>query len=171
MQVTCAKGRPKLVGKGLYRYVFKMGKIALKVGLSRNSSPKELQKRAVEVDSHQREIRKKLDFLPAYYGTVLAGVKRDEVLYPAVVTFHEYVGPLPTYSIRILRAVFDLIGKAAEQSYVLDIKPSNFGMKKGRVFYLDEYGFGKGPLPPDVLEDINKFVQFARGKIRPRPST
>jgi len=36
---------------------------------------------------------------------------------------------------------------------------------------LDEYGFGKGPLPPDVLEDINKFVQFAFGKIRPRPST
>jgi len=171
MQVTCTRGRPKLVGKGLYRYVFKMGKIALKVELGRNSSPKELQKRAVEVDSHQREIRKKLDFLPAYYGTVLAGVKRDEVLYPAVVTFHEYVGPLPTYSIGILRAVFDLIGKAAEQSYVLDIKPSNFGMKKGRVFYLDEYGLGKGPLPPDVLEDINKFVQFALGKIRPRPST
>ena len=171
MQVTCAKGRPKLVGKGLYRYVFKIGKIALKVELARDRALVELRKRAIEVDSRQREIRKKLDFLPAYYGTVLAEIKRDEVLYPAVVTFHEYVGPLPTYSIRILRAVFDLIGKAAEQSYVLDIKPSNFGMKKGRVFYLDEYGLGKGPLPPDVLEDINKFVQFALGKIRPRPST
>lgn len=171
MQVTCVKGRPKLVGKGLYRYVFKVGKFALKVELGRDKALRELQKRAVEVDSHQREIRKKFDFLPAYYGAALAGVKRDEITYPAVVTFHEYVGPLPTYSIGILRAVFDLIGKAAEQGYVLDIKPSNFGMKKGRVFYLDEYGLGKGPLPPDVLEDINKFVQFAVEKIRPKPPT
>jgi hypothetical protein len=171
MQVTCVKGRPKLVGKGLYRYVFKVGEIALKVELGRDKAIGELQKRAVEVNSHQREIRKKLGFLPAYYGAALAGVKRDEVIYPAVVTFHEYVGPLPTYSIGILRAVFNLIGKAAERGYVLDIKPSNFGMRKGRVFYLDEYGIGKGPLPPDVLEDINKFVQFALGKIRPKPPT
>jgi len=169
MQVTCVKGMPKLVGKGLYRYVFRMGKIALKVELGRGIG--ELRKRAIEVDSHQRKIRKKLDFLPAYYGAVLAGVKRDGVICPAVITFHEYVGPLPAYSIGILRPVFDLIGKAAEQGYVLDIKPSNFGMKKERVLYLDEYGIGKGPLPPDVLEDINKFVQFALGKIRPKPPT
>lgn len=171
MQVTCVRGRPKLVGRGVYRYVFKAGKIALKVELGRGRPLEELQKRAVEVDSHQREIRKKLDFLPEYYGAAVAGIRRDGAVCPAVVTFHEYVGPLPAYSVGALREIFALIGRASKSGYVLDIKPSNFGMKRGRIFYLDEYGLGKGPFPPDVLEDINKFVQFALGKVRFRSST
>jgi hypothetical protein len=171
MQVTCVRGRQKLVGRGMYRYVFRVGKIAVKVELSKGRSLEGLQKRAVEVDSYQREIRKKLDFLPAYYGLVLAGIKRDGAVSPAVVTFHEYVGPLPAYSIGALREIFALVGRASKQGYVLDIKPSNFGMKKGRIFYLDEYGVGKGPLPPDVLEDISKFIQFSLGKMKIMKST
>ena len=165
------RGRPKLVGKGLYRSVFKVGKVALKVELGRDRSITELRKRAVEVDSYHREIRKKLDFLPAYYGAVLTGIKCDGAVCPAVVTFHEYIGPLPAYSIGALREIFALIEKASRQGYVLDIKPSNFGMKGGRVFYLDEYGLGKGPFPPDVLEDIGKFVQFALGRMGFRRSS
>jgi hypothetical protein len=171
MQVTCVRGRQKLVGRGMYRHVFRVGKVAVKVEFSKGRSLKGLQKRAVEVDSYQREIRKKLDFLPAYYGVVLAGVKRDGAVCPAVVTFHEYIGPLPAYSISALREIFALIGRASKEGYVLDIKPSNFGMKKGRIFYLDEYGVGKGPLPPDVLEDISKFVQFSLGKMKIIKST
>lgn len=168
MRVMCVRGRPKRVGKGIYREVFRVRNFVLKVELGKGKDPTKLRKRAVEVDSHQREIRKKLTFLPAYYGTVLAAVERGGRVSPAVVTFHEYVRPLPSYSIRTLRIIFGLIGKASEQGYVLDIKPSNFGMKGKRVFYLDEYGIGKGPIPPDVLEDLSKFVQLALRKIKLR---
>lgn len=162
------KGEPKLVGTGLYRQVFRVENTVLKIWKGEKNL-KDLQKRAVDVDSHQREIRKKVDFLPAYYGTVLAEVERDGAVHPAVVTFHEYVDPLPMYSIGALKAVFDLIGRASGQGYVLDIKLSNFGMKNGHVSYLDEYGVGKGPLPPDVLEDLNKLVQLALSKIKRVP--
>ena len=168
MQVTCVKGRPKLIGKGVYRLVFRVGNIVLKVERSKERDPEKLQKRAIEVDSHQRTIREELTFLPAYYGTVLTGVRRDGDIIPAVVTFHEYVRPLPAPSIETLRDMFSLIGKAGEKGYVLDIKFSNFGKKRGKVFYLDEYGIGKGPIPPDVLEDLNKFVQFVFKRIKLR---
>jgi hypothetical protein len=168
MEVTCVKGRPKLVGKGLYRWVFKVGNLALKVELGKKRSIADLRGRAAEVDSYHREIRKKLDFLPAYYGAVLAGVRSGGSIIPAVVTFHEYIGPLPTYSIGFLREVFVLIERASRRGYVLDIKPSNFGVKRGRVFYLDEYGLGKGPLPPDLLEDLSRFLQLALRRMKLR---
>lgn len=166
MRITCVRRRPKRVGKGIYREVFRSGNIVLKVQSGRGRDIKKLCGRAVEVDSHNRGIRKKLDFLPKYYGTVLAGVERGGRFSPAIVSFHEFVGPLPKYSIGTLKAIFTLIAEAGRQGYVLDIKPSNFGMKGKRVFYLDEYGVGKGPLPPDVLEDINRLTQSALEKIK-----
>jgi len=165
MRVSCVRGRPKLIGKGIYRQVFKVGNLALKIDKSRGKGIKELQRRAVAVDSHQRKIRRELTFLPAYYGTVLAEVREGSVPSRVIITFHEYVGPLPTYSIGALREIFGLIGKASEKGYVLDIKPSNFGRKGRRVLYLDEFGIGKGPLPPDVLEDLSNFVKFALRKL------
>ncbi len=167
-QVPCVRARLKPVGKGVYRTVFKARGLVLKVERGRGKSLKELRKRAAEVDSYQRKIREELTFLPAYYGTIIAGVRQGGSVFPAVVTFQEYVKPLPTYSIRTLRAIFSLIGKASELGYVLDIKPSNFGERRGKIFYLDEYGLGRGPIPPDVLEDLNKFVQFALNKLKPR---
>ncbi|MDI6884520.1 MAG: hypothetical protein QMD00_05310 [Hadesarchaea archaeon] len=166
MQVTCVRGRPKLIGRGVYRTVLKVGNLVLKVERGKGKSIEKLRKRAAEVDSHQRKIRGELTFLPDYYGAVLAGVRRDAVVFPAIITFHEYVKPLPTYSIRTLRAIFSLIEKASERGYVLDIKPSNFGEKREKIFYLDEYGIGKGPIPPDVLEDLSKFAKFALKKIK-----
>ena len=163
MRVSCIRGKPKLVGKGVYRQVFKIRNFVLKIEKGRGKRGEELQRRAAAVNSHQREIRRKLVFLPAYYGTILAEVI-DGTPSPAIITFHEYVKPLPTYSIKTLMATFDLIQSASEKGYVLDIKPSNFGRKGRRILYLDEYGIGKGPLPPDVLEDLSKFVQFALGK-------
>lgn len=162
----CVRGRPKLVGKGVYRTVFKIGGLVLKVERRKEKDLGKLRKRAVEVDSHHRKMRKELPFLPAYYGTVLTALQRNGVIFPAIVTFHEYVRPLPTYSIRTLRTIFDMIGEAGKRGYVLDIRPSNFGEKREKIFYLDEYGIGKGPLPPDVLEDLSKFVQLALKKIK-----
>lgn len=165
MHISCIRGRPKLVGKGLYRRVFKVKNLVLKIQKDRSKGIKELQRRATAIDSHQRKIRRELTFLPAYYGTVLAEVRDGGAPSPVIITFHEYVGPLPIYSIGTLREIFSLIGKASEKGYMLDIKPSNFGRKGKRVLYLDEYGVGKGPLPPDLLEDINKFLKFALGKL------
>jgi len=165
MHISCIRGRPKLIGKGLYRQVFKVRNFALKIEKARGKGIKELQRRAVAIDSHQRKIRRELTFLPAYYGTVLAEVRDGSDPSPMIITFHEYVNPLPIYSIGTLRAIFSLIGKAGEKGYVLDIKPSNFGRKGKRVLYLDEYGIGKGPLPPDLLEDINNFIKFALRKL------
>lgn len=166
MKVTCVRFEQKLVGKGMYRCVLRVGNLALKIELSKNKSIRELQKRAVKVDLHQREIREKLDFFPKYYGTIIAGVEQNEKVKPAIVTFHEYIDPISFYSIEVLRKIFNLIGKASKEGYVLDIKPSNFGIKRGQVFYLDEYGVGKGLFPPDVLEDINKFIQFSLNKLK-----
>jgi hypothetical protein len=165
MRVSCIRGRPKFVGKGVYRQVFKIRNLVLKIEKGGDRGAEELQRKAVAMDSHQRKIRRELTFLPAYYGAVLAEVRDGGAASRVIVTFHEYVRPLPTYSIETLRAIFDLIGKASERGYVLDIKPSNFGRKGRRVIYLDEYGIGKGPLPPDVLEDLSKFVKFALGKL------
>jgi hypothetical protein len=154
-----------LIGKGIYRQVFKVGNLALKIDKSHGKGIEELQRRAAAIDSHQRKIRRELTFLPAYYGTVLAEVRDGGVPSRVIITFHEYVGSLSIYSIGALRAIFGLIGKASEKGYVLDIKPSNFGRKGKRVLYLDEYGVGKGPLPPDVLEDLSNFVKFALRKL------
>jgi hypothetical protein len=171
MHISCIRGKPKLVGKGVYRHVFKVRNLALKIEKCREKEIEELQRRAVAIDSHQRKIRQELTFLPAYYGTVLAEIKNGGVPSRVIITFHEYVRSLPSYSIGTLREIFGLIGKASEKGYVLDIKPSNFGRKGKRVLYLDEYGIGKGPLPPDVLEDLSKFVQFAFRKLTiKRPS-
>lgn len=166
MRVTCVRGRPKLIGKGVYRVVFRVGNLALKVEQDGGKGLAKLRKRAAEVDSHQRKIRRELPFLPAYYGTILAEVRWDGAVFPAIITFHEYVRPLPAYSIRTLRTIFSLIEKASRRGYILDIKPSNFGERRGKIFYLDEYGIGKGPIPPDVLEDLSKFTQFALKKIK-----
>lgn len=162
MQIKCVRGKPRLVGVGLHRQVFKVGNFVLKIEKwKRGKSIDDLRDRAASIDLYQRKIRMELTFLPAFYGAILAEVGEGDATAPAIVTFHEYVKPLPIYSLDTLRAIFNLIKKASEKGYMLDIKPSNFGRKGKRIIYLDEYGVGRGPIPPDVLEDLNNFLKFA----------
>lgn len=166
MRIDCVKGTPKLVGRGVNRKVFRVGKFVLKVEAGhRGKNIEGLRKRAVAADAHQRRIRKELTFLPRYYGTILAGVGDGGAPVPVVITVHEYVEPIRissinSYSIKTLKALFDLIKRASERGYLLDMKPGNFGRRGKKIVYLDECGIGRGPIPPDVQERLSEFGQF-----------
>ena len=58
------------------------------------------------------------------------------------------------FSVSKMRGVIKLIGEAAEKGYVLDVKMPNFGIKGNKIYYLDEFGIGRNPLPPDLTESI-----------------
>ncbi len=163
-KISCVRWQTKLVGRGVYRKVYKMGGFALKVDQTEERDIKKLHARALKTNSMNSEIRKKLDFFPNYYGAALTSVEAGGKTRPAVVSFHEYVRPGPLYSLKSLRAAIDIVGLAAKNGMIVDIKPGNFGEKKGKVYYLDESGVGKGPIPPDVLEDIAEMV----GSVKPR---
>jgi len=166
IEVLCVKGEQRLVGQGLHRCVLQVREMAVKVHFSPEKDVKGLLKKAKEVDSKNRGLREKVDFLPRYYGVAITGITRGKHVEPAVVTFHEYIQPIHLYSVNIIKKIFELITKAGNMGYVLDMKPSNFGMKDKRVLYLDEYGVGKGPIPPDVLEDLAWMVGEFLRKIR-----
>jgi hypothetical protein len=166
VQIACIKRTPKLVGRGVHREVYGVGKFALKVEKTGEQNLKNLHERALKLLSLNLDLRKKLDFLPKFYGVILTAIRRKGKIRPAVVTFHEFIKPGPLYSLGLLRAAVDIIGRAGRKGLILDLKPSNFGIKKGRVYYLDEYGIGKGPIPPDVLEDFAKLLRFVKPKLR-----
>jgi len=166
IEVACLRGKPKLIAKGLYREVFGLGGLVIKVQKDENRSLKKLRVRAVETDIHNRRLGDELDFLPRYYGTVLTVVKVGGVVKPAVVTFHEHVKPLSLYSLQTLKSMLSVMEKAGKKGYILDMKYTNFGKKGKRLYYLDEYGVGKSPIPPDVMEDFNKFFQSVLEKLR-----
>jgi hypothetical protein len=159
VRIACTKRVPELVGKGVYREVYRIGKFVLKVEKRQKRGIKKLQDRALELVALNLDLRKKLDFLPRFYGAVLTSIKYGKESRPAVVTFHEFIEPGPLYSLKSLRAAVDLIGRAGKKGFILDIKPSNFGKKGDRVYYLDEYGIGRGPIPPDVLENLAKWLR------------
>lgn len=154
----CLKGSPELVGSGLHRMVYRFGDFVVKIEKLRLEA-KELHKRAVSVDAYQRQLRGELKFLPKYHGTVITVVKRNGVAAPAIVTFQEYVKPLPLFSLEALTGVFKILGEAYGKGYFPDLKPSNFGRRGREILYLDEYGIGKRPIPPDVLEDLGNFLK------------
>lgn len=166
IEVACLGKKPKLLAKGLYREVYGLGNIVLKVQKEEERSIKKLHARAVEKNLHNRRLRGELDFLPKYYGTVLTAVKVGATVKPAVVTFHEHVKPLSLYSLQTLKAMLLVMERAGENGYILDMKYTNFGKKGKRLYYLDEYGVGKSPIPPDVMEDFNKFFQSVLEKLR-----
>jgi hypothetical protein len=97
---------------------------------------------------------------------VLTAVKVGAAVKPAVVTFHEHVKPLSLYSLQTLKAMLLVMERAGKKGYILDMKYTNFGKKGKRLYYLDEYGVGKSPIPPDVMEDFNKFFQSVLEKLR-----
>ncbi|MEM2874788.1 MAG: hypothetical protein QW567_02025 [Candidatus Hadarchaeales archaeon] len=162
LELSCVKNRAEIVGRGLHRCVLRSGSVAIKIHLPQGKKA-ELLRRAREVDERNRELRKKVDFLPEYYGTVITGMKRGGITVPVIATFHEYVEPIRSVSLGILREVLRLIARAGDMGYLLDMKPSNFGWKDGKVLYLDEYGIGREPIPPDVMEDLVSLVdEFMR---------
>lgn len=166
--LLCIRGPGEVVGRGLHRYVLRSGEVAIKVQLLRGKNASRVIEKALEADRRNRELRKRADFLPGYYGTVVTGIRRGEKAVPVVATFHEYVEPIRSFSLEILRDIFRLIARAGDMGYVLDMKPSNFGLKNGRVIYLDEYGVGRGPIPPDVLDDLVALVEEFVGRTRLR---
>lgn len=157
VELACLRSKPQLVGKGVYRRVYRLGKFALKVG--RPTWGTEIREHANQINVHNQRISSELPFVPNFYGTIITAEKRGERWLPVIVTFHEFVQPLPLNSARNLRAMIRLVGEAADHGYVLDIKPSNFGKKGNRVYYLDERGVGKGPIPPDVFEDLSNILK------------
>ncbi|TDA36533.1 MAG: hypothetical protein DSO02_00265, partial [Hadesarchaea archaeon] len=56
----------------------------------------------------------------------------------------------------------NFIMEVAEKGYVLDVKMPNFGIKGGKLYYLDEMGLGNGVFPPDLLEHLLSFFRFPR---------
>jgi hypothetical protein len=156
-ELACLKSKPELVGRGVYREVYRLGRFAVKVERSRGDLAK-LHTRAKKLRSLNLGVRERADFLPEFYGAVLTAERRGGYWIPVAVTFHEFVAPLSLGSLESLRMMIKLIGRAAEQGCVLDLRPSNFGRKGGRVYYLDEYGVGKGPIPPDVFENLSRIL-------------
>lgn len=99
---------------------------------------------------YQLELRKSLDFLPEYYGTLLCERNDQEI----VANFYEYVRPLQISKISIsdMKKILEIIEQAYEHNYYgIDLKVSNFGKKNGKILYLDEKGIG-GYVPPDWIE-------------------
>ena len=153
VELACLRKRPVSIGRGLYRETFRIGKYAIKVEKLKKDFSKTCT-RAREIYQYNQRIREKVDFLPAFYGTVLTAKKVDKSWVPVVVSFYEFVPPARLKSLKDLKQFLELINKAAKAGYVLDIKPSNFGRRRDKIYYLDEYGLGKGPIPPDVYEEF-----------------
>lgn len=101
-------------------------------------------------------MRKRFDFFPEYYGTIITADEREK---PGkiIVSVFEYVKPLYFKSVKDIEGVFEVIVKTQSEKFFIDLKLSNFGKKDGKIFYLDDYGIGKDILPPDVMENIRKF--------------
>ena len=161
VSIGCLRKSPKIVGKGFHRTVYRLGRFAFKVEKGRRGF-KELHKRAVAADAYHRRIRGELSFLPEYYGTVIMAVKEKGETIPTFATFHDYARPLPRFSIDALAGVLGILGEAYRKGYFPDLKPSNFGRRGKEILYLDEYGLGKSPIPPDVLEDLRNLIEAFR---------
>jgi len=162
-RVLCLRESEEEVGRGLYCSAVRVGEYILKIRLA-DGNARELAKRVLE---RNLELREKLDFLPKFYGVVVTGVEVGESVRVAVVSFHEYVEPIRITRIPVAEVV-RLVERAAGAGFVLDMKPSNFGRKEGKLYYLDEGGIGRGPIPPDVIEEWKSFLQKMRERVRIR---
>lgn len=106
---------------------------------------------------YQIELREKLSFLPKYYGIVLNESNGNKIL----ANFYEYVSPLTPddFSVKEIREILEIIEEAYKNEYYgIDLKPSNFGKKDNRIYYLDEEGIG-GYVPSDWTELLRDFLK------------
>ncbi|MEW6593169.1 MAG: hypothetical protein AB1305_05830 [Candidatus Hadarchaeota archaeon] len=165
-EILCLKGKPRLVGRGMYREVYRLGKMVIKLERNERSEQASLHARAVKADNRNKKLSDELNFLPKYYGAALVGVRSGKKVRPALATFHEYIAPLPVFSPQNIKPILLLLFEAGEKGHILDIKPGNFGRKGKKLYYLDEYGVGKSPIPPDVMEEFSTFLQSALKMLR-----
>jgi len=163
VEITCVRGRSEPAGKGFYRRVFRVGDYVVKV----YPGGEDVAATARRIVERNLELRRKLDFLPKFYGAAVAAVREDNQLKVVVLTFHERVKPVRIPRLPVAR-ILEVVRRAADAGFVLDMKPSNFGEKDGKIYYLDEGGIGRGPIPPDVEEEWRSFLRSLRLGIRKR---
>ncbi len=152
-ELACLRGRARPIGRGLYRETYRYERFAIKVDRAGRKAG-EVRERALAKFEHFRSAGGELKFLPKFYGVVVSAKKCEDGWSPVVVSFHEYVPPIRRIRIEDIYGILRLVERAAQHGYVLDLKPSNFGKKGGKYYYLDEYGLGRNPIPPDVREDF-----------------
>ena len=165
VDILSIRGRPRLVGRGIHREVYRLKDLAIKITrVRKGSETKEILEYAASADERNKRIRGELNFLPEYYGALITSIagKRPSAV---IVTFHSYVRPLTFPSLDELKKVFELVVSAYRKGYLLDWKPSNFGKRGKKIYYLDEYGIGKGLIPPDVAEDFNAFFNAMKKRL------
>lgn len=157
--LLCVKGKPKAIGKGLLKSlhtdVYRVGKVVFKI---KKWNQHDVE-RAVAHNCHMKKLTAEFSFLPDYYGTVISAVKNGERSVLVIASFHQYADPLSFRSLREVEGALAIITEAQSKGYFMDLKPSNFGKADGRSLYLDEYGIGKTLLPPDVMENLERFGQ------------
>lgn len=160
-RVICLRGDEKEARRGLYRSVLRVGDCVLKI----HSCECDVKGLAKKIVGKNLEFRKKLDFLPEFYGAVVTGLRDGNCLKVVVVSFHEYVEPVKITRVPIT-GITRLVERAARAGFVLDMKLSNFGEKDGKIYYLDEGGIGRGPIPPDVEEEWKRFLKSLKDRMK-----
>ena len=157
--IPCVRGSLNLVSKrglrGLHTDVFRVNDSVIKIKRWRKCTVQV----AVTHHKYLRRIREKLNFLPKYYGTIIATVNEGEKRRLATISFYDYVEPLSFLSLNELEGLFSILGEAQGKGYFLDLKPSNFGKRDGKILYLDDYGIGRTPIPPDIVESFDKLKE------------
>ena len=156
-KILCIKGNPALVSKrgvlqSLHAEVYRVEDLVFKI----RCWDKIDLSIASECNRFFKDMRRKFDFLPEYYGTIITADEREQQR-KIIVNAFEYVNPLIFTSVKDVEGVFEIILKTQSEKLFIDLKPSNFGKKDGKILYLDDYGIGKDLLPPDVMENIRKF--------------
>lgn len=156
------KGKPKLISKrgslkSLNASVYRSGNLAVKV------RPGKSLESAKNYHDYQIMVRKELNFLPEYFGTIIAPVKNDKDFRPSIISFFEWIEPLAFNSLKDFQGAYKLIVKAYQKGYFLDPLPRNFGKKGNEIIYLDDMGIGKRPyhflLPQDSIDHFKEYFQ------------
>ena len=163
------KEKPKLVSKrgslkSLNASVYKIGNLAMKV------RPEQNLENAKAYHFYQIMVRKELDFLPEYFGTIIAPVENERSFSPSIISFFEWVEPLAFNSPKNFQEAYKLILEAYQKGYFLDPRLSNFGQKSGKIIYLDDCGIGRMPynflLPQDSIDHFHEYFQKLKKKLK-----
>jgi len=162
-EIICMREGFEPAGRGMYRSAFRVGEYIVKV----HPAGRDVAGTARGIVERNLELRRKLNFLPKFYGAAVTAIREDDRLRVVVLTFHERVEPVRISRLPVA-GILEIVKRAADAGFVLDMKPSNFGEKDGRIYYLDEGGIGRGPIPPDVEEEWRSFLRSLKLGIRRR---
>ena len=143
---------PELIKEGLFRKVYLIDGLVMKVKKGKRDFER-IKEDAVDNQRYQMEMRKKFDFLPKYYGTIITSIEGE----PISISFYEGIERCRPD----IKEIFGVMMDALSKGFVIDPKLSNFGKKGEKVYYLDEYGIGRW-LPPDVLEGIKSWFKLTK---------